>query len=174
MGTPAAGELTPAPGAGHGDEGDASFQGPAQVATETLPEWPKPTNKPTNTFASTEAREDTATAAIENATASIIVLRPDKPETDSEAAGFAIAHPKPEKRLNAKQRAKERISAKLKGKSAEENSAKDGTTPDMTATAKSKADAKAKAKVEAKAKAKAKRANAKKAKANDKASKRKE
>ena len=27
---PAASDLTLAPGAGHGDEGDASFQGPAQ------------------------------------------------------------------------------------------------------------------------------------------------
>lgn len=172
--------MTPAPGAGHGDEGDASFQGPAQVATETLPEWPKPTkqattNKPAHASASIEAREDTATAAIKDASASIIVLRPDQPVIDSEAAGqqtdVALAHPKPSRRLNAKQRAQ----AKLKGNSAKENSARDGTTPDTTATAKSKAEAK----VEAKAKAKAKKANAKKAKAekakaDKKAHKRKE
>ena len=39
---PVASDLTLAPGAGHGDEGDASFQGPAQE--ELLSAQPKPTN----------------------------------------------------------------------------------------------------------------------------------
>ena len=51
-------------------------------------------------------------------------------------AGLVTAHPKPAKRLNAKQRAKA--------------NAKDGTTPDMKAKAKSKAQAKAQAKAKRK------------------------
>jgi hypothetical protein len=47
-------------------------------------------------------------------------------------AGLVTAHPKPAKRLNAKERARA--------------NAKDGTTPDMKAKAKSKAEAKAKRK----------------------------
>ena len=51
-------------------------------------------------------------------------------------AGLVTAHPKPAKRLNAKQRAKA--------------NAKDGITPDMKAKAKSKAEAKAQAKAKRK------------------------
>jgi hypothetical protein len=168
VGTPAAGELTPAPGAGHGGEGDASLQGPAQEPIETLPELPKPTNPiETATAARADVTESVAEQETNAASASIIVLRPNQPEIDSEAAGIALAHPKPEKRLNAKQRAQ----AKLKGKSATEKSAKDGTTPDTTATAKSKAETK-QAKAEAKSKAKSKAKE--KAKADKKADKRKE
>ena len=57
-------------------------------------------------------------------------------------AGLVTAHPKPAKRLNAKQRA----------------NARDGITPDMKAKTKSKAEAKAQAKAQAKAKRKKSRA----------------
>ena len=134
MGTPAASILTLAPGAGHGDEGDASFQGPAQDAT--LPASPKPTNKPTNK--PTQADVDAANAAL----SSVIELkaRIAKPEavatTMRETSGLVTTRPKPEKRLNAKERAKV--------------NAKDGITPDMKAKAKSKAVAKAAAKAKRK------------------------
>jgi len=49
-------------------------------------------------------------------------------------AGLATAHPKPAKRLNAKERAKEKYAKERTG---------DRTTPGMTAKAKSKAEAKA-------------------------------
>jgi hypothetical protein len=106
VGTPAASNLTLAPGAGHGDEGDASFQGPAQE--EALSAQPKPTNAkvPTN-----------AEAAIDEA-GSVITLaaRVAKPEMAGKAArgtgGFVMTRPKPEKRLNAKDRAKNRALAK--------------------------------------------------------------
>ncbi|MSP33225.1 MAG: hypothetical protein EXR03_10500 [Pseudolabrys sp.] len=51
-------------------------------------------------------------------------------------AGLVTSHPKPAKRLNAKERAK----ARFKDKS----SAEDGTTPTMTAKAKSKTETKSK------------------------------
>lgn len=76
----------------------------------------------TETVEETVAVAEAANAAALNAEA-----------TSAEAQGLSTAHPKPEKRLNAKQRAQ----AKFKNKAAE-----DGTTP-MTATAKSKAAPKA-------------------------------
>ena len=106
MGTPAASNLTLAPGAGHGDEGDASFQGPAQE--ETLSAQPKPTNAkvPTNAEAATDEAGSVITLAA----------RVAKPEMTGMAArgtgGLVMTRPKPEKRLNAKDRAKNRTLAK--------------------------------------------------------------
>jgi hypothetical protein len=105
VGTPAASDLTLAPGAGHGDEGDASFQGPAQE--ETLSAQPKPTNAkvPTN-----EASSVITLAAR--------IVKPEAVETAvRETNGLVMTRPKPEKRLNAKDRAKNRAFAKrAKGK----------------------------------------------------------
>ena len=193
MGQPAASQSTLAPGAGHGGEGDASLQGPAQDERQDLqeeapqPEQPKPTN------ASSDA--------------SIIALRVAKRDADDttaathESSGLVMTRPKPEKRKNAKERAKDRLE-KRKGKAetvevaevaavvpavsglatahpkperrknAKERAqekfkaqpAEDGTTPDTTAKAKSKADLK---------KADLKKAERKKAKADSKAKKRK-
>ena len=168
MGTPAASDLTLAPGAGHGDEGDASFQGPAQetdqAQIETLPASPKPTN---------------SEAVISDAPSAVIELAARTTEAAAvsrETDGLVMTRPKPEKRLNAKDRAKARR-AKGKPEAAEEVAAvipeasgfatahpkpekrknakerakekyasKDGTTPDTTAKAKSKVKAKAEAK----------------------------
>jgi len=105
VGTPAASDLTLAPGAGHGDEGDASFQGPAQE--ETLSAQPKPTNAkvPTN-----EASSVITLAAR--------IVKPEAVETAvRETNGLVMTRQKPEKRLNAKDRAKNRAFAKrAKGK----------------------------------------------------------
>jgi hypothetical protein len=127
VGTPSASDLTLAPGAGHGDEGDASYQGPAQERLLPLPEQPKPANP--------------ETAVSENASGSVIELavRIKKPNAaDATAAtpdtdGLVIVRSKPAKRKNAKERAKEKY-------------AKDRTTPTMTAKAKSKVETKAKKK----------------------------
>ena len=106
MGTPAAGDLTRAAGAGHGDEGDVSFQGPAQethqAQIDTLPAQPSPT----------QADIDAANAAL----SSVIELkaRMTKPKAADGAAvtretgGLVTVRAKPEKRKNAQQRAKER------------------------------------------------------------------
>ena len=132
MGTPAASDLTLAPGAGHGDEGDASFQGPAQERQETpqadkepLPASPKPANAET---AASEVESKSAIAKPKEAE----IITVDFESAGHATAGLVMAHPKPAKRLNAKERAKA--------------NAKDGTRPDMTAKAKSKAEAKAKRK----------------------------
>ena len=170
MGTPAASDLTLAPGAGHGDEGDASFQGPAQE--EALSAQPKPTNANVAT--------DEAGSVI---TLAARIAKPEVVETTGrETSNLVMTRPKPEKRLNAKDRAKNRTLAKrakdkpeaaeevaavaqeLSGLStahpkpekrknakerAKEKYAKkgtvDGSTP-MTAKAKSKVDTKAEAK----------------------------
>ena len=134
MGTPAASDLTLAPGAGHGDEGDASFQGPAQE--ETLPASPKPTNaeKPAN-----------AETAVSDVEAKFEISKPKQAEiiavnfetAGGVSTGLVTAHPKPAKRLNARERAKKA-------------NAKDGITPEMKAMAKSKAEAKAEAKAKRK------------------------
>ena len=162
MGTPAASDLPLAPGAGHGDEGDASFQGSAQE--ETLPASPKPTNLEVATdeastviaLAARIAKPNTKTTARE--TSGFVMTRPkpekrlnakdrakarrakDKPEAAEEvavvipeASGLFTAHPKPEKRKNAKERAKEKYTR---------NSTEGGTTPDTTAKAKSKVETK--------------------------------
>ena len=108
MGTPAASDLTLAPGAGHGGEGDASHQGPAQERTDELPAQPKPTNAnaPTNVEAATGEAGSVITLAS----------RVAKPELAGKAArgtgGLVMTRPKPEKRLNAKDRAINRGLAK--------------------------------------------------------------
>ncbi len=106
MGTPAASELTLAPGAGHGDEGDASFQGPAQE--EALSAQPKPTNAkvPTNAKDATDEAGTVTTLAGR-------IAKPEAVEvTARESSGLVMTRPKPEKRLNAKDRAKNRTLAK--------------------------------------------------------------
>jgi len=100
--------LTRAPGAGHGEAGDAPSQGPAQE--EVLSVQPKSANPK------------------EPANAAIAIF-----ETTPRDAGLVMTRPKPEKRKNAKQRAKEKF-AKAKPE--------DGITPDTTAKAKSKVAAK--------------------------------
>ena len=96
MGTPAASDLPLAPGAGHGDEGDASFQGPAQE--QVLPAQPKPTHA--------EAATDGAGSVI---TLAARIAKPETVEaTARETGGLVMTRPKPEKRLNAKDRAKNR------------------------------------------------------------------
>jgi hypothetical protein len=108
MGTPAASDLTLAPGAGHGDEGDASFQGSAQEQIEALPAQPKPTNP--------EPVTDVPNSLIEFA------ARAKKPEAAEvtaktrKASGLVTVRPKPEKRKNAQQRAKERNEERNKDK----------------------------------------------------------
>jgi hypothetical protein len=209
--------VTLSPGAGHGEEGDASSQGPAQEADrtqiETLPVSPKPTNtnNSTNTNTPTYGGKPPYSGATDDGEAvvagdvaagtaadlpnAVIALEPrtkgpatgggaalasrvselvtvrakpekrknarerarernerrngerntqsiaDKPGAaeDPGASAIAIAgapvvaHPKPEKRKNAKERAKEKFA---KAKTA------DGITPDLTAKAKSKVGAK--------------------------------
>jgi len=164
VGQPAASQSTLAPGAGHGGEGDASLQGPAQDERQDLQEKAPQPEQPKPTHASSDA--------------SIIALRIAKPDAvdttaaTHETSGLVMTRPKPEKRKNAKERlekrkgkaetvevaevaavvpvvsglatahpkperrknAKERAQEKFKAKPAE-----DGTTPDMTAKAKSKA-----------------------------------
>ena len=127
--------MTLAPGAGHGDEGDASFQGPAQE--QTLPAQPKSTNpeKPANLEAA--ASEDAPSCVIELAART---TKPEAAEASSvtrEAEGLVTVRPKPEKRKNAKERAKEKYAKK---------GTEDRTTPDTTAKAKSKVDKKAQTK----------------------------
>ena len=58
-----------------------------------------------------------------------------------ETGGLATAHPKPEKRKNAKERAQEKIKEKYAKKSIKQ-STEDRTTPTMTAKAKSKVETK--------------------------------
>jgi hypothetical protein len=112
VGTPAASGLTLAPGAGHGGEGDASFQGPAQetdqAQIDALPAQPKPTQE-----LPAQVDIDAANAAL----SSVIELKarkntkPHAVETSAaprEAGGLVTVRAKPEKRKNAQQRAKER------------------------------------------------------------------
>lgn len=137
MGRPGEG-VAPSLGAGEEPKGDAFAVFPAEVRREPAPEQPKPAN---------------AEAAIsDDAPSSVIELAA---RTTKAAAATAIAHeaagrvtvrPKPEKRKNAKERAKEKY-------------AKDGTTPDTTAKAKSKAE-----KAETSRKAKQEKARSGKAK----------
>jgi hypothetical protein len=112
VGTPAASDLPLAPGAGHGGEGDASLQGPAQE--EVLPASPKSTNKPTNKpTQELPINLETATNT-DDASSTVIALaarfmKPEGDETNArEAGGLVTVRAKPEKRLNAKDRAKAR------------------------------------------------------------------
>ncbi len=83
-----------------GDEGDASFQGPAQE--ELLSAQPKPTNA--------KAVTDAASSVI---TLAARIAKPEVVETRArETGGLVMTRPKPEKRLNAKDRAKNRALAK--------------------------------------------------------------
>jgi hypothetical protein len=129
--------LTRAPGAGHGEAGDAPLQGPAQE--DVLSVQPKSANP------------------NEPANAAIAIF-----ETTSRDAGLVMTRPKPEKRKNAKERAKERNKDKFKQKTTE-----DGTTPmtaTAKSEVESKAERKAATKVAskaAKAERKAKRSAAK-------------
>lgn len=133
MGAPAARGLTQAPGAGHGEAGDAPLQGPAQE--EVSPAQPRPA------YAETERD---AAPVIELAR----VAKAETAETGTGANGaLVMTRPKPEKRKNAKDRAKAKF-AKDDAKTAE-----DGTTP-MTAKAKSEAAAKAQRKAAGKVAAK--------------------
>jgi hypothetical protein len=132
MGTPAA-SIQLAPGAGHGGEGDASLQGPAQE--DVLSAQPKPTN------AKTTNPEIAIFAAVPR---------------DS---GLVMTRPKPEKRKNFKERAK----AKFAKKDSKEKTAEDGTTPmTATAKSEAEAKAKAERKAEVKVAAKAAKAERKK------------
>jgi len=130
----------PSTGAGHGEKGDALNLGPAQERLEPLPEQPKPT------YADAVTTSDGAPSPVIE-----LAARTTKPEAAEatavtrEADGLVMTHPKPEKRKNARERARDKY-------------AKDGTTPTMTAKAKSKVDKKAKTKAETKAKKKSKSA----------------
>ena len=118
--------LTLAAGAGHGEAGDAPQQGPAREPTETLPAQPRPANK---LSALSEAEAQPSDPVV------VLAGRP------APATGLVTVRPKPEKRKNAKERAKAKF-AKDKIKDDVKDDAKDGTTP-MTATAKSTASKKA-------------------------------
>jgi len=166
VGTPAASDLTLAPGAGHGGEGDASFQGPAQE--EALSAQPKPTNAkvPANAEAATDEAGSVITLAARTAKPEVVEM------AARETGGLVMTRPKPEKRKNAKERLEKRkgkaetvevaeVAAVVpvvsglatahpkpeRRKNAKERAqekfkakpAEDGTTPDMTAKAKSKA-----------------------------------
>lgn len=123
-------------------------QEPAQAET-TLPEAPKPANQVPAYQAPANEVIDTEAAA-----------------TNNETGVLSTAHPKPAKRLNARERQMARKSGGYKDK----NTTEDGTKP-MTAAAKSKVDDKAEGKAE-KAKEKAKlKASQKAQKADTKARK---
>jgi hypothetical protein len=133
--------VTPAPGAGHGGEGDASPQGPAQdgrhFAQNALPqsEQPKPTHpeEPADADASAarppiEAAGEPRRPEVTGENCAVVSLPAPRKAKTADVTVTRI--PKPAKRKNARQRAKE----KMTGKPAE-----DATTPDTTAKAKSKA-----------------------------------
>jgi hypothetical protein len=154
VGTPAARGLTQATGAGHGEAGDAPSQGPARE--DVLSAQPKSANskKPAKLeTAKTEKLAISFTAPVIELTA---VAKPETAETRD--TGLVMTRPKPEKRKNAKERAKDKF-AKDKEKTAE-----DRTRP-MTATAKSDAEAKAKAERKAEVKVAAKAAKTERKKA---------
>jgi hypothetical protein len=139
--------------------GDALIaKDPAQAGFVTQTEAPKPTNKSANAFSAAidpavgDAQENTATSGT----------APGELST-----GLATAHPKPAKRLNAR----ERQMAKKSGGWNDKDTTADGTKP-MTAEAKSKVDdrtsdnannkaAKAKEKAKVKAAQKAQKADTK-------------
>ena len=119
MGKPAASGAALAPGAGHGDEGDASFQGPAQE--KELPASPKPTNKPTNhEAASVDVPTDAPSSVIALAAVTAKLKAAEVIAVPRGGDGQVTVRPKPEKRKNAKERAKERARANGKLGAAEE------------------------------------------------------
>src|SRR5665647_2492635 len=133
---PAASDLTLAPGAGHGDEGDASFQGPAQEQDQAhaLPAQPKPTHAEKLATPEAVTSADAASSVIELKARTTKAKTAAVPAVNRETGGLVTAHPKPAKRLNAKERAKEKYAKKRT-----ENRTEDRTTPNTTAKAKSKA-----------------------------------
>jgi hypothetical protein len=118
-----------ATGAGHGKAGDTPSQGPAR--DDDHPAQPKSANPERPAISSTAP-------VIELAH----VVKPETVETRD--AGLVMTRPKPEKRKNAKERAKAKFT--------KDKTAEDGTRP-MTATAKSEAETKAKAERKAATKA---------------------
>jgi hypothetical protein len=125
---PATGDFAPASGAGLRDV-ELSVTGEALIAKDpaqagsTQFEAPKSANQVSTNFSATET------------------------------AGFGGAHPKPEKRKNARERALDKLKAKSGNRNDADDDSKDGTKP-MTAAAKSDgSDKMAKAKEKAKAKA---------------------
>ena len=123
MGTPAASDVTLAPGAGHGGEGDASLQGPAQE--EVLHALPKSTQEDTP---AQDTRAQVDIDAANAALSSVIELKARR-NTKSQAAETTAAlreaanlngsslvtvRAKPEKRKNAKERSKERFKDRKK------------------------------------------------------------
>ena len=133
-------------------------QEPAQ-ADKTLPEAPKPANNVSaNNVSANEASANEASANEANDVEAVA--------SDNEPGVLLTAHPKPAKRLNAR----ERQMAKRNGGGNDKETTADGTKP-MTAEAKSRVDNKAADKAE-KAKEKAKlKASQKAQKADTKARK---
>jgi hypothetical protein len=119
VGAPGEGDA-PSLGAGGEPKGDAFAVVPAEARREPAPEA-----KPTYLDVSAG---DTQSAVIE------LAAHTPKPNGAAavarEAEGLVTVRPKPEKRKNAKERAKEKHA---------KNTARGGTTPDTTAKAKSKA-----------------------------------
>ena len=179
MGTPDVSASELSSGAGYGEKGDALNLGPAQERLTPLAAQPKPTHaeKPSN--AEKAATLETAVCAVEPSSVIALTARSKKAKAADvtadtrAAAGLVTVRPKPEKRKNAKERAKERATDKPeaadvtaivaeevglatahpkpeKRKNAKERAkekyTKDRTTPDTTAKAKSKVDSKAKSK----------------------------
>ena len=158
---------TPSLGAGLSDAG-ASVTGDAPIAEEPAQagdlsplEAPKPTNMPTNmptgeavnaaaVEPSVEAAGKPADAdaepAVSGETASAVIALESRMTKSGAADGLVTVRPKPEKRKNYKERAKDKLT--------EAKAAKDGTTPDTMAKAKSKAAAKVTVKVKSKAETK--------------------
>jgi hypothetical protein len=107
--------LTQASGAGHGGEGDASLQGPAQE--EVLPASPKPTQEDIPAQVDIDAANAALSSVIE-----LKARRNAKPQTAEttaaprEADGLVTVRAKPEKRKNAQERAKERAKNRSKDK----------------------------------------------------------
>jgi hypothetical protein len=150
-----------APGAGHGEEGDASIQGPAQERQDTpqadeepQPAQPKPAHSDVEFETATAASPAIASAMPNDEPAAVIAFADRLNKTDaaqaravsSETGGLVTTHPKPAKRKNARERAKEKY-------------AKDGTTP-MTAKAKSEAEKKSEKKAKKLAERKARKSKA--------------
>jgi hypothetical protein len=113
-----------APGASHGDEGDASFQGPAQ--DKELPALPKPTNSDAEVAVS----EVAPSSVIELATRTTKLKAAEVTAAPRGGEGQVTVRAKPEKRKNAQERAKDRARAKGKlGATEEAAVAPEATSP---------------------------------------------
>ena len=131
--------MTPSLGANEAEKGSAFNAELVAVRRESTPEEPKPA-KQEATDADESISDDAQGSVIELAAR---IAKPDAAEAMTGthvASGRVTVRPKPDKRKNAKERAKEKFA---------KNTAEDRTTPDTTAKAKSKA-----AKAERKEKAK--------------------